>query len=91
MSKRLLDMVANGIEVVLYTKEENADILQLRQRGIAVICCDSIALHAAIIDKSTIWYGSINILGFHSTDDNFIRFKNAEIASNLLDSLYKTV
>ena len=42
-----------------------------------------------IIDKSTIWYGSVNILGFHSIEDNLIRFKNIEIASSLLESLQK--
>ena len=30
---------------------------------------------------------SVNILGFHSVEDNLIRFNNAEIASNLLDSV----
>jgi len=57
--------------------------------GKAVIYSDSLSLHAAIIDKSTIWYGSVKILGFHSTEDNLIRFINAEIASNLFDSLQK--
>lgn len=40
-------------------------------------------LLVAIIDKSAIWYGNINILGFHSIEDNLIRIKNIEIASEL--------
>lgn len=89
ISDRLLDLASNGKEVVLYTREETDDTLRLKQQGISVIYRDHLSLHAAIIDKSTIWYGSVNILGFHSVEDNLIRFRNAEIASNLLDSLQR--
>ena len=85
----LIGMVANGKEIVLYTKEKNNDTIQLQQQGISVIYLDHLSLHTAIIDKSTIWYGSVKILGFHSTEDNLIRLKNAEIASNLFESLQK--
>ena len=50
---------------------------------------ERLSLHAAIIDKSIIWYGSVNILGFHYVEDNLIRFRNPEIATNLLETLIK--
>ena len=90
IADRLVDLMANGIEIVLYTKEENDDAIRLQHQGISVIYKDHLSLHAAIIDKSTIWYGSVNILGYHSLEDNLIRFRNPEIASNLLDSLQKS-
>ena len=90
IADRLADLMANGIEIVLYTKEENDDTIRLQHQGISVIYNDHISLHAAIIDKSTIWYGSVNILGYRSLEDNLIRFRNPEIASNLLDSLQKS-
>ena len=80
-------MVANGIEVVLYTKEENDDTIRLQYQGISVITINNLSLHAAIIDKSKIWYGCVNILGYHSAEDNLIRFKNPEIATTLLESI----
>ena len=89
IADRLADLMANGIEIVLYTKEENEDTISLQHQGISVIYKDHLSLHAAIIDKSTIWYGSVNILGYRSHEDNLIRFRNPEIASNLLDSLQK--
>ena len=89
IADRLADLMANGIEIVLYTKEENEDTISLHHQGISVIYKDHLSLHAAIIDKSTIWYGSVNILGYRSLEDNLIRFRNPEIASNLLDSLQK--
>ena len=85
--ERLIDLAANGIEIVLYTKEENEDTLRLQNQGLSVIVKERLSLHAAIIDKSFIWYGSVNILGFHSAEDNLIRFKNPEIATSLLESL----
>ena len=82
-------MAVNGKKIVLYTRDKNDDSIRLQKQGIFVIYRDSLSLHAAIIDKSIIWYGSINILGFFSIEDNLIRFKNAEIAINLFESLQK--
>lgn len=87
IAERLIDLAANGTEIVLYTREENDDTLRFQHQGITVITIHQLSLHAAIIDKSTLWYGSVNILGYHSDEDNLIRFKNPEIASNLLDSI----
>ena len=87
IAERLIDLVSNGIEIVVYTKEENDDTVRLKQQGIDVISNEQLSLHSAIIDKSLIWYGSVNILGYHSGEDNLIRFKNSEIATSLLESL----
>lgn len=87
IAERLINMVANSIEIVLYTREENDDTLRLQNQGISVIIKENLSLHAAIIDKSIIWYGSVNILGFHSVEDNLIRFKNPEIATSLQETL----
>ena len=75
--------------MILYTKEENDDTVRLKQHGIDVISNEQLSLHSAIIDKSLIWYGSVNILGYHYGEDNLIRFKNPEIATSLLESIHK--
>jgi len=90
IAERLIDLSSNGIEVVLYTRDENDDTRRLLHQGIIVITINHLSLHAAIIDKSTIWYGSVNILGYHSVEDNLIRFRNPEIATNLLETLHKS-
>ena len=87
IAERLIDLVSNGIEIVVYTKEENDETVRLRQQGIDVISNKHLSLHTAIIDKNLIWYGSVKILGFHSAKDNLIRYKNPEIATSLLASL----
>ena len=87
IAERLIDLAANGVEVALFTREENDDTLRLQHQGISVITINYLSLHAAIIDKNTIWYGSVSVLGYHSVEDNLIRFKNPEIATNLLESI----
>lgn len=86
---RLIDLVANGKDIVLYTKEESDATHRLQHQGISVIFNAKLSICAAIIDKSTIWYGSVNILGYRSAEDNLIRFKNPEIAVSLLETFHK--
>jgi hypothetical protein len=40
IADRLADLMANGIEIVLYTKEENEDTISLQHQGISVIYKD---------------------------------------------------
>ena len=88
IAERLVDLAAKGLDIVLYTKEDNDDTIRLKNQGISVMIKEHLSLHAAIIDKSIIWYGSVNILGFHSTEENLIWFRNPEIAASLLESLH---
>ena len=89
LADRLFDLSAKGIEVMLYAKEENDDTVWLKHQGISVIYNNHLSLHVAIIDMRTVWYGSVNILGYRSFEDNLIRFRDSEIATSLLDTLQK--
>jgi superfamily II DNA or RNA helicase len=86
---RMRNLVVNGISVIIVTKEENDDAAILRDYGIRISVRPDINFDCCIIDKSRIWYGSVNILGFHSTEDNVITFQDAETANNLIDVLLK--
>jgi superfamily II DNA or RNA helicase len=88
IADQLIDLASKGVEVVLHTREGNADTERLKHQGITVVENARLNLHAAIIDKSLIWYGSVNILGYHAADDNLIRFRNAEIATSLLATIH---
>lgn len=41
----------------------------------------------AVIDRSVVWYGSIDYLSYSVKDANALRFENADIAGELLDLL----
>ena len=49
---------------------------------------DSLAIDVVIIDKSLIWYGSINYLGFNTDENNAIRIYDSTLAENILEVLY---
>ena len=40
-----------------------------------------------IVDKQQVWYGSINMIGYHATDDNAMRFCDSDIVDSLLEVL----
>lgn len=44
-------------------------------------------LCAVVIDEETVWYGTIPLLAFPKNEDCSIRFKNSEIAAELLDEV----
>lgn len=58
---------------------------QLMNYGFDVMCSDTVSEHFAIIDKSIVWYGSMNFLGREDVDDNLMRIEDIEVASELLE------
>lgn len=87
--EKLHSLAVNGISVSVISKVENDDITKLRHNGIQISLRQDINFNCCIIDKSRIWYGSVNILGFHSAEDNVITFQDAETAINLIDVVLK--
>ena len=39
-----------------------------------------------VIDQKTVWYGSVNFLGFSSEEDSVMRLADEEIAGRLIDN-----
>jgi len=44
----------------------------------------------AIIDQKIVWYGSINLLSYGSSEESMMRIENTKIAYELMESLEKT-
>lgn len=88
ITDRLRDLALNGIEIVVFTQNENEYTNRLQNSGITVRLKDKLSLCCAIIDRQTTWYGTVNILGYLSEGDNLIRLKDSEIPSALIDFLY---
>ena len=85
----LAEMLTNGVAIQIFTKEDNTDVAKLRACGITVTLKPDINFNCCIIDRSDIWYGSVNILGYHSAEDNMITFHDAETAKDILELLYR--
>jgi len=86
----------NGVNVTILT--ENPDnrlvgnpiylmdlIRKLRSAGINVGFTDNLNEHYAVIDKSLVWHGGMNLLGKADVWDNLIRVKDTQAAAELLE------
>ncbi|MCL2250189.1 MAG: DEAD/DEAH box helicase family protein, partial [Oscillospiraceae bacterium] len=92
----------NGVKVTILT--ENPDnkltgnpiylfelIQQLRDVGMNVGFMDNVNEHYAVIDKSLVWHGGMNLLGKTDVWDNLIRVKDAGAAAELLEISFSSV
>jgi hypothetical protein len=78
----------NGIEIVILTKTKDEQTDYLTMQGLSVGIIPNLTLCCTIIDKSSIWYGSVNALGYTSEEDNIIKITNSTLASELIEELY---
>ena len=83
----LRDLMTNGIEFVVWVKEQGYSDQELVGYGIAVQCSESLSVQCAIIDKSIVWYGNINFFGYNTEENNVIRIVDSSIANDLLDTI----
>ncbi|MGM9699391.1 MAG: TOTE conflict system archaeo-eukaryotic primase domain-containing protein [Prevotella sp.] len=84
----LRELMANGIEIVVRVKEQGYSDQELVAYGIEVRYDENLSVQGTIIDKSTVWYGSINFFGYNTEDNNVIRIVDSSIANELLDVIY---
>lgn len=81
--------IARGIALEIYvasTPREDAKEI-LAEMNVEYAIRAEGRLCAAIIDEETVWYGTIPLLAFPKNEDCSIRFKNSEIAAELLDEI----
>lgn len=81
----LRDLMANGIEIAVWVKEQGYSENELQDHGIKVLCDENLSVQCAIIDKSIVWYGNINFFGYNTEDNNVMRINDSSIANELLD------
>ena len=88
----VLDILKNlsvrGVEVVTVIKSNQEKKEHLKGTGANIRVNDSLAIDVAIIDKSLIWYGNVNYLGYNTDENNAIRIYDSALAENVLEVLY---
>ena len=84
----LRNLSARGVEVITLIKSNFEKEERLREIGISIKINDALAIDVAIIDKSLIWYGSVNYLGYNTDENNAIRIYDSALAENVLEVLY---
>ena len=88
--KMLRELHASGVQVAILTSEESSQTNYLKSLGLYVKIVPKLSLSSCIIDRSTVWYGSINILGYVTEEDNIIKITDGKLANELLDVIYNS-
>ena len=96
--KTLVPLIENGIKVTAVTrppedfKERDRDTVnecaeRLRKNGVTVKYKSDFHQKFTVIDQSVVWYGSVNFLSFGTHEESIMRFENADIAGQLMDTV----
>lgn len=88
LMSRLKDLTARGLEVVILTSDNSGQVENLIHCGLTVKVSPDISLCSTVIDRSTVWYGGINVLGYASEDDSMIKVVDSNLADELLGILF---
>ena len=84
----LKGLLARGVEVVIVIKSNQEKEEQLKGTGASIRVNDTLAIDVVVIDKSLIWYGSINYLGYNTDENNAIRIYDSTLAEDIIEMLY---
>lgn len=85
----LKELTAHGIEVSIFTSKRNEQTEFLIRQGLYVKVIAALSLCTTIIDKSIVWYGSVNTLGFASEEDNIIKVTDNKLSAELMAAIYE--
>ena len=86
--KILKELQTNGIEVAIITSASNEQTEYLKKQGLFVRVVPNLSLCSCVIDKSIVWYGSINLLGYPTEEDSIIKCPDFKLATELLDIIF---
>ena len=83
----LMNLSSQGIEVLVLTHTANEQTEYLQRKGLSVKIIPTLSLCTTIIDKTIVWYGAINALGYTSEEDNVIKVTDSSLANELTNTL----
>ena len=85
--EHLMDLSSQGIDVLVLTHTANEQAEYLQRKGLSVKIIPTLSLCTTIIDKTIVWYGAINALGYTSEEDNVIKVTDNNLADELTNAL----
>lgn len=89
--EQLCELEHQGCEIIILTATKNEQTECLQSHGLHVKISPCLSLSATIVDKSVVWYGAINALGYASEEDNAIRVTDENLADELTTSLMNSI
>ncbi len=98
--KSVADLQERGVKVTVVTRspsnrpeyvaaQREELVAFMRCNGVTVYCSEKCREHFAVIDRSLVWYGSIDFLSYAKDDDNVMRIVSSSVAQELLEGWAK--
>lgn len=84
----LAELIVRGVEVIVFLRHSSDNVSRLLGIGVKVNIKEGLSMHTVVIDKSIIWYGSINYLGYNTEEENAIRVKDETVAEEMINIIY---
>lgn len=85
LAKALQTLYSRGIECTIVVRKTSLRDDDFTKAGIQVVTRENQSIRAAVIDRSILWFGSIELAGSrHREDDNVMRINAPVIASEML-------
>ena len=96
--RNLTEAILNGVSVTVVTrppqdfKEKERETVEknistLQKYGVKVVTKSGFHQKFTVIDQEVVWYGSVNFLSFGISEESIMRFSNADIAGQLMDTV----
>ena len=77
--------------VPIYKEKERDTVNEcaekLQENGVIVSYKSDFHQKFTVMDQSVVWYGSVNFLSFGTHEESIMRFENADIAGQLMDTV----
>lgn len=77
--------LASGVSVTVLTRPGEDGAALLEDWGVAVETQERLWQRWAVIDKTVVWYGGVDLLSYSAKDANALRFESADIAGEMLE------
>ena len=85
----LVEQSHRGLVVHITTAAGDEQTKFIQSKGLSVKVISELSLYTTIIDKTVVWYGAINALGYASEEDHMIKVSDNHLANELIDILHK--
>ena len=98
LMKILAPIIEGGVKITVVTrppedfKDRDRDTViecaeKLQENGVIVKYKSDFHQKFTVVDQSVVWYGSVNFLSFGTHEESIMRFENADIAGQLMDTI----
>ena len=85
LAKALQSLGVRGVECCIFIRKPSSRDEDFTKAGIKLVQTDKQPIRAAVIDRSLLWFGSIDLAGsHHKEEDNVMRVLAPAIASEIL-------